>query len=469
MPDTDPSLILHVPDNSARTYEILENQAHIEALPVDGIVVNIPASWYAMQPGYVATAEDVAEWLEPLEEFNEGMENYLLIVVDDPGPLDDDAAWANVVANIEVIAAGAEAAGFAGIVIDNEEYFGTFQDWDEADGSGLTLDEAEALAVQRGQEIGAAIEGAFPEATVMVMHGPYLSVPETAEALPAAEGQAGDWTGQELRGPFFTGIAEGLGPSNTMIDGGELYALRSDEEFAASFDYRDETMAELMDWPVDPALVEGWSEAIDQGHMVYTDEFPQGYDQTPESLVPTLLSALDHSEGMVVLYSDSDTVDWFDADGADAQWLAALGIAAELWENTQRADASGGVLRGGGAADRLIGEAGADRLSGAAGDDWLLGGEGRDVLRGGAGDDRLEGGAGRDLLAGGTGADTFVLSTGPGMDVIVDFDPAVDRIESLGGAVSLGAQTAAGQLVLVDGQATLILGAGPLVLDDILI
>lgn len=79
--------------------------------------------------------------------------------------------------------------------------------------------------------------------------------------------------------------------------------------------------------------------------------------------------------------------------------------------------------------DVLVGTAGDDVLSGLGGNDLLRGGEGDDVLNGGAGDDTLVGGAQADILSGGAGADRFHFnSPTEGMDSILDFEAAFDRI-----------------------------------------
>lgn len=91
-------------------------------------------------------------------------------------------------------------------------------------------------------------------------------------------------------------------------------------------------------------------------------------------------------------------------------------------------------LAGSRAPETLAGDDGADRLLGRGGADVLRGGAGNDRLYGGAGADTLSGGPGRDRLAGGAGADVFVFApgdtgTGGARDLILDFDPAADRID----------------------------------------
>jgi Ca2+-binding RTX toxin-like protein len=86
-------------------------------------------------------------------------------------------------------------------------------------------------------------------------------------------------------------------------------------------------------------------------------------------------------------------------------------------------------------ADTLDGAGGNDTLSGLAGNDILNGGDGNDTVNGGDGNDRLTGGKGLDTLSGGAGSDIFAYltaaesGTGTSRDLILDFAPAVDKID----------------------------------------
>ena len=76
-----------------------------------------------------------------------------------------------------------------------------------------------------------------------------------------------------------------------------------------------------------------------------------------------------------------------------------------------------------------------ENVAGGAGDDSLAGQAGPNLLDGRAGDDVLRGRGGPDTLIGGAGADRFVLDDGDSgagalrRDVILDFEPGVDRID----------------------------------------
>lgn len=78
--------------------------------------------------------------------------------------------------------------------------------------------------------------------------------------------------------------------------------------------------------------------------------------------------------------------------------------------------------------ERLADAAG-ETLAGGSGDDILVGRNGDDVLTGGAGADILVDGGGSDALTGGAGADVFVLRHDGLDDVILDFDPNMDRLD----------------------------------------
>ncbi|MGV3633563.1 MAG: nidogen-like domain-containing protein [Pseudorhodoplanes sp.] len=69
-------------------------------------------------------------------------------------------------------------------------------------------------------------------------------------------------------------------------------------------------------------------------------------------------------------------------------------------------------------------------VTGADGPDTLTTGDLDDVIDGGAGCDVIDGQGGNDSLTGGEGADHFMFNVGFGNDIIVDFEPGVDTIET---------------------------------------
>lgn len=324
-----PPIIAFMSSVSARTQFILENRAYIESLPFEGMTVNIPASWNAMTPGVIVTLADVREWLVPLANFNTGKFNYLIIENDRPGDLFDDAAWMQAIENWRTMAKVAAETGFRGILFDNEEYQGHWDNFPEdvaSDGVSRGVNAYQAQAQLRGLQVMQAVQSVFPGAKVAVAHGPYLSVPRGAGAPPSIQLQAGDWQDQELMGPFFTGLVEGAAQPLTVIDAGELYALRSAEDFAQSLTYRN-ALGPLIPWPTAPDVTKNWAQRVAAGHMIYTDTYPAGYTQSPQILATTIKNALPYSEGAIFVFSEVDHVDFFTPNaGADA-WIAAIATA----------------------------------------------------------------------------------------------------------------------------------------------
>lgn len=120
------------------------------------------------------------------------------------------------------------------------------------------------------------------------------------------------------------------------------------------------------------------------------------------------------------------------------------------------------ALQGGPGDDWLFGNAAADALAGGDGDDSLCGGRDNDYLFGDGGDDWLSGDRGRDLLQGGSGADTFVLQAGSEVDMLLDFEVGVDRLELAGGLAwsDLSWRDRGGDLEIWRGEELLALAIG---------
>jgi len=95
-------------------------------------------------------------------------------------------------------------------------------------------------------------------------------------------------------------------------------------------------------------------------------------------------------------------------------------------------------LTGTAANDVLVGSLTEDTLDGGAGNDTLNGGFGNDSVSGGDGNDLFQLDYGNDTLRGGAGADVFTFNSTTGNDLIVDFAPALDRINTSGWAALNG-------------------------------
>ena len=177
------------------------------------------------------------------------MHDHPITFVDRPGDLFDDADWGGVVETLWLMAQSAKEPGFKGLIFDDEEYAGNWvnfpEDYSAADPTDLPLFQAQAS--KRGREVMEAVAGVFPESAFGVMHGPCLSSVDGGTETPdAVLDQGGRPLFEELQGPFFTGLLEGKGAGQALID-----------------------------WDVPQDLFESWEEEVVISHMVYTDQYPR--------------------------------------------------------------------------------------------------------------------------------------------------------------------------------------------------
>ena len=126
-----------------------------------------------------------------------------------------------------------------------------------------------------------------------------------------------------------------------------------------------------------------------------------------------------------------------DLSGGDARDILFGGLGDDIiagGAGNDRVFAGDGsdIVTGDAGRDRIDGGADRDAIFGGAGEDILLGGEARDFLFGGIGADVINGGTGNDRIFGGLGADNFAFTAGDGVDVIDDFNVAVDSVAFTG-------------------------------------
>jgi hypothetical protein len=446
-----PYLIYHDgnPGVGDRTFDILANLEHIESLPFDGIAIDIPASWQVMGGQPLNYAQVYQDWLKPLEgKFQNLQHNFLMAYVDKPAdPFDN---WDTTIENWRILARLAKAAGLKGIFFDNEEYQRKLFNYpDDIDYPGrYSAAEYQAQMRRRGQQIMQAMVQEFPEIKVLVFHGPYISEPQTPDWLKARQVGAADQ--YELDGAFFTGLVAGMGPKSSVIDGGELYGYRTEQQFKESYDWRKYTLPsdEIDSQIIPPNLRSEWSDRVGISYGVYDLPFPSDMRMNPTIMQTVLERSLNAADEYVWYYSEGQN--WLKPGGVTSAWINAVTEAQANVANGQeliQGNAGSDRLLGGGGNDHLRGMVGSDELRGHSGNDTLLGGAGSDQLWGLAGADSLNGGTGDDLLSGGTGADTLIggqgsdrfvfdaRSTGSAFtssafnpDLIRDFVAAVDKI-----------------------------------------
>ncbi len=280
-----------------------------------------------MEPGVVLDFEtEYKAWLAQLEgKLGRLDNNFLRVQLHAPGSWTDDGAWAQAAANWGVLAQMSKRAGFEGIWFDNENYDGAWNEglltWNEGDPQDA--DTTRSLAYQRGQQLMQAVVDADPEAKVM-----FATSPAEGARIPDEEVLAGltmyDFASElELVVPFFSGFLARTERPGQLIDGGELYRLRSQEQFADTLDWRRQGI--VNDPEASKAIPEEqrgrWSELIGLAFGQYNQPW-DGLEMNPEIYRSSVGNALKTTDEYVWAYGEKDN--WFVPGGMPDEWKVAL-------------------------------------------------------------------------------------------------------------------------------------------------
>lgn len=298
---------------------------HIDALPFDGLIISSDTG-RTLMAGTAQNAEQMTRDFAPLNGlvFTRARHNFALVNVDRPADFFGD--WSATIENFRAFARVIRTAGLAGIFLDNEEYQRTLFNYPEDCGDpSRPLAEYLAQARWRGRQIMQAMAAEFPEMVTLVAHGPYSSFEGTPEAVHRGQTH---WDAEELRGAFSAGLIEGLDSRGRFVDGGELYAYRSAEDFQISYDFRKTFVASAeADCPYLPGYLRGvWPLKVGVGFGVYSQPY-QDQPMSPAILRTTLEEALRRCDEYVWLYAEE--VNWNAPGEISPAWVDAV-IGARL-------------------------------------------------------------------------------------------------------------------------------------------
>ncbi len=226
--------------------------------------------------------------------------------------------WSVIVQNFATLAQAAKAAGLRGIFFDNEQYV-PWADYTQVAYPSKTLAQYQDQARLRGHQVMAAIAAEFPDAVVLTTHGPYVSVPNPPP--PINDTSASNL----LLGPFFVGFVEAEG-SVTVVDGGELYGLRTPADFQSAYDFRKTGIATKASF-IPSALQASWGADVSVAFGTY-DTSTATAPMDPTILQPTLTNALLRSDRFVWFYTETVTFLLPESQGgASSAWRQAVQLA----------------------------------------------------------------------------------------------------------------------------------------------
>jgi hypothetical protein len=300
----------------------------LETQPFDGLALylrspdlslNVTTSVMSREP---LAYEKIAEVLKPVAglPFKTLGHNFAAVLTLRTPDLFDD--WSVVLQNFGFLARASREAGLKGIYFDNENYEVRWADYPTGVAHPRkTLAEYQAQARLRGKQVMRALTAAHPDITVLTLHGPYISEPKAPSPLFPS------WhLSNRLLGPFFAGFVEGAGDGATVVDGGELYHLRTADEFRRSHDWRKNALAsDQVDCAYLPKAVRArWADRVEIAFGLYDRPFG-GREMDPAILKRILAHALRQADRYVWLYVEGPTFLRPPAEGgADADWVGAV-------------------------------------------------------------------------------------------------------------------------------------------------
>jgi hypothetical protein len=299
---------------------IADNISFLRTTPFHGMVVyvrnvaqTILGTSRLMRTPEITYANLIAT-LAPIVGLNMGnLTNnfYLIQVASSTVPPDFfHSDWSVLVQNWANAARAARDAGLKGIMFDPEQYISAWADEQgNAEDASHTYAEYLAQAQLRGKQCMEAALSQFPGIEVMQLHGPYISEP----TAPAALGFNAAWpAANDLMGAFFSGFVQYdvAGANPNIIDGGELYHLRTQAEFNASSLWRKTTLpSAATNCAYIPTSIRGsWAAKTSIAFGVYQNASGSlGGINDAALLQTTLTRALAASDKYVWLYPESMT------------------------------------------------------------------------------------------------------------------------------------------------------------------
>jgi hypothetical protein len=321
-----PLLIKHGWDMPSPVF-VRDHVAAMERMPFDGLTIALPGLGSKVQRSAPVSYEQFRDALSPLAatKFTTLNHNFATVYATPAGSYFDD--YSVPVANFANLARAAREAGLAGILYDNEEYFGSVSNYPGAC-PDHTLAECQAQARLRGRQVMDAMRAVWPDVRVMSFYGPWVSEAKTFGALRGLVGYNDVSAENELMGPFFVGMAQSAsGTPAQLIDGGEIYTARTESEFAAVKQWQTVGMPAESDL-IPEALKPSWAATVRNGFGIY-DQPWLNVDMNVDIWQSTITNALKSTDHYVWLYTER--YDWWGsgwpATPVPTAWVAATRTA----------------------------------------------------------------------------------------------------------------------------------------------
>ncbi len=309
-------LVLHQRDAKAVTPARLRDRLATMDVALDafdGTFLKLPTVSDAIMKAAPVSLATIAGELEPVYGLRPAKLRFNFAVVTMQRDLDPFDDWTPVLANVTNLARVAKGAGLVGVVIDNESAAGLRASYPyDIKFPEKSIETYRTQTQMISKQIMQAIVAEFPDAVVVVLRGAAGAEPKSPPHLVNLETESAP-----LLGPFFAGFVEGSGSRSLVVDGGTDFALRTDDQFAASAAWRKSGLPspETDSAFLAPAMRAKWSASVNTSFGVRDSDGAHGnlLPNVPLLFANTVLSAL----------RGADTFVWASFDGTDMTAAAA--------------------------------------------------------------------------------------------------------------------------------------------------
>jgi hypothetical protein len=325
---SQPLLIKHGWDVPTPQF-VRDHLSAMQGMPFDGMTVSVPGLGNRVQRQASVSLKRFRAALAPLRGLSLGSLAHSFAVVYATPAGDYFGDYTVPVENFARLAQAVREAGLAGIVYDNEEYFGPLSNYPQ-NCRGHSLDACRDQVLRRGQQVMDGMRARFPGIQVMALLGPWISDPRTETVLGQVLPYRDVASRHELMGSFIVGmVASAAGTSAKVIDGGEIYTARTVGQFAAIRSWARSGVASPSGI-VPAGLRARWPGSVSVAFGVYDRQW-MGAGMDVVSWGVTLRNALATTDEYVWAYTER--YDWWGTGWPPARipadWVAATRSARQ--------------------------------------------------------------------------------------------------------------------------------------------
>jgi hypothetical protein len=306
-----------------------------QTLPFDGLLFDIETpnhirglSWtvFGNQRVDQAALDQIAA---DLAGFGWGRltDNFIRINVNyEPGVVDWFDDFDAILYNAEALARLANQLGFAGLMIDTEQYNAfPFDYQQQAYRDRYTYDEYADQAYVRGQEVMRALNRGYPGITILYTWG-LTYIPQSHDQRALSEHIYG------LMIPFLEGMIAAADAETSLVDAFEgAYRFEQEDQFQAAYN-----LIKVATRDAYTRDTKRYGETVTAGFGLWADHdctdeglLPQGCPGgfTPDSFKQAAQLALRYSDRYVWIYSER--INWYTGAGIPPEWRAVLNSLAQ--------------------------------------------------------------------------------------------------------------------------------------------